>query len=195
MPRTLKQQFAPEKVEEIHALIRRIDRLSLPGGSSRYYAVELSDCLQAGLLLASVHLAASLLELVVRGIVLERAGSAFPSGPRNPSDLARGSLEHRMEEMRNLGFAKMVDHLVEVGLFDSEDGQLAKALYRTVRIPLHHGLVGRFVKQHDPIYNTLEEFFGAFWPTTTSGNFEEVIEDSALPILDTVVGILERNST
>ena len=195
MPRTLKQQFTPETVAEIHVLVQRIERLSLPKGSSRYYAVELSGCLQAGLLLASVHIAASLLELVVRGIVLERAGSAFSAYPETSSDLSEGSLEYRMEEMRNLGFTKMVDHLVEVGLFDSEDGLLAKTFYRTVRIPLHHGLVRRFVTQHDPMYATFGEFLGIFWPTTSLETFEEVIENNSLQILDTIVGILERNST
>ena len=66
MGRPIESQFEPERVKEIRELVSRISALSLPPGSSRYYAVELIRCLENGVLLAGLHVAASLLELSVR---------------------------------------------------------------------------------------------------------------------------------
>ena len=185
MIRPLEQQFDVKTVNSIRALIDRIGRLNLPEGSSRYYAVELVRCLEAGLLLGSLHLAASLLELVVRGTIAERLAMM----QTNPTDW-----EHRLEEMRRLGFSKLIDHLVDAGLFEKTDGDSAKDFYNAVRIPIHHGLPHRYVTHHDESKAFLKKLIGISMPTT-SHDLEDVIEDFAVPQVDIVVGIIERNST
>jgi hypothetical protein len=185
MIRPLNQQFDAEAVRSIRALIDRIGRLYLPTGSSRYYAVELAHCLEAGLLLGSLHVAASLLELVVRGTIAERLAMAHSK----PTDW-----EHRLEEMRHLGFSKLIDYLVNAGLFEEADGDSAKGFYNAVRIPIHHGLPRRYVTHHDETKAFMKEFIGISM-LTTSHDLEDVIEDFAVPQIDIVVGIIERNST
>ena len=183
--RPLDQQFDVETARSIRALIDRIGRIELPDGSSRYYAVELGHCLEAGLLLGSLHVAASLLELVVRGTIVERLALA----QTKPTDW-----EHRLEEMRHLGFPRLVDNLVDVGLFEKGDGDSAKDFYKAVRIPIHHGLPGRYVTHHDETAAFVKKLVGISM-TTTARDFENVIEDFAVPQIETVVGIIERNST
>lgn len=185
MIRPLDQQFNVETVRSIRALIDRIERLDLPKGSSRYYAVELTHCLEAGLLLGSLHVAASLLELVVRGTIAERLALAQPK----PTDW-----EYRLEEMRHLGFSKLIDHLVDAGLFEKADGDSAKDFYNTVRIPIHHGLPGRYVTCHNETMVFLKRLIGTSMPTS-SHDLEDVIEDFAVPQIDSVVSIIERNPT
>lgn len=185
MVRPLEEQFNAETVKSIRSLIDRTCALNFPDGSSRYYAVELAHCLEAGVLLGSLHVAASLLELVVRGIAIERLGQAT----QEPIDW-----EHRLEEMRHLGFKKLVDHLVEADLFAEDDGNAAKKFYDAVRIPVHHGLPGRYVAVHDEIIAAMKPLLGFSMPTS-SRDLEDVIERFAVSQIESVVGIIERNSS
>lgn len=192
MIRSLEQQFGQKHAAEIRKLADRARRLTVPQGSSRYFAVELAGCLEAGLLLAAGHVAASLLELAVRGIVLEHTSSAL--GRSNASGTGMEPLERRLEEMRNLGFAQLVDQLREAGLFNPDDAELAKLSYQEVRIPIFHGLVGRYIEIHNPGLAAITQFLRA-GPATDMSAFEEVVEPQALEYVGLVIGILERNST
>lgn len=186
MGRPLESQFEPESVKEIRKLISRINVLSLPPGSSRYYAVELMRCLENGLLLAGIHLAAALLELVVRALIAQRIdesrkASAFSADTR--------SVERALEDKRDISFAGLVDALCKAGLFEQDDAEKAKDFYRSVRIPIHHGLPNRFYRGHT------DEFLADLWSfgPLPGRQFEDVIEEHALKHIAAAVGIIERN--
>ena len=186
MGRPIESQFEPERVKEIRELVSRISALSLPPGSSRYYAVELIRCLENGVLLAGLHVAASLLELSVRSFIAQRIdefrkASTFSENTR--------SVQRALEENRSIGFAGLVDALCEAGLFERDDVQKAKEFYRSIRIPIHHGLADRFYRSH------MDELLADLWSfgPVPSHQFEEVIEDHALKHIAIVVGIMERN--
>lgn len=86
---------------------------------------------------------------------------------------------------------ELLTHLVDVGLFDPSDKELAEAFYRHVRVPILHGLTGRFVE------NCLEPAEGleALGISGAEGwTFEETIEDQAISLVEGLISILERNT-
>lgn len=188
MIRGFEEQFEGETVKKIQDLLQRIEDFSLPKGVSRYYAIDLSLCLQAGALLGALHVASSLLEIVVREMVIERASEAV-----SESQKMKGSLQQELEEKRNVGFKQLVAELATAGLFSASDADLAKTFYDDVRIPVHHGLPARFVNNNENFKSFIDEIFGFAYPTGMR-DFERVIESNALSLVETAVGIIERNS-
>lgn len=189
MIRGFEEQFEGETIQNVRDLLERIEAFSLPDGVSRYYAVDLSLCLQAGALLGALHVASSLLEIIVREMVIERASEAF-----SDSHKIKGSLQKELEEKRKVGFKKLVDELATAGLFSKSDAEMAKQFYDDVRIPIHHGLPARFVNNNENFKSFLDDIFGFTSPTDMQ-DFERIIESNALTLVETAVGIIERNST
>lgn len=186
MIRDFEEQFEGDTVLKIQDLLRRIESIKLHYGVSRYYVVDLSLCLQAGALLGALHVAASLLEITVREMVIEHATEALPESNN------KINLQKELEEKRHLGFKQLVEELKTAGLFDSKDAELAKQFYNDVRIPIHHGLPRRFVSKHNDILKFFEEITGGTYQTTMH-DFEGVIEEEALSLIETAIGIIERN--
>jgi hypothetical protein len=187
MLRPLEKQFAPEKAAQLKLLCERLRKFSFPRGASRYYALELASCIEAGALLGALIVGSSLLELYVRALVV-----SYTSTVRRSTVLGKKSLEGMLEENKKLGFGELIDSLVSVGLFKEGDGESAKALYKSIRIPLLHGLPRRFVRQHQESF--AEDFSllrgGA---AISSSELERIIEDHALEHLDNIIGTIERN--
>jgi len=144
------------------------------------------SCLENGVLLAGLHLAASLLELSVRSFVAQRIDD-FRKAQASSADVR--SVQRALEEKRDISFADLVDALNEAGLFEQNDVEKAKKFYRTIRIPIHHGLADRFYRCHT------DELLADLWSfvPVPSHRFEDVIEDYALKHIATAVGIMERN--
>ena len=172
MIRGYEEQFEKETVNRIRLLIERINNLLLPDGVSKYYAADLTLCLSAGALLGAIITSASLFEVIIREIVIERATEALSSQYRKSHNL-----EVELEEKRSLGFKKLVDELEESGLFDATDAASAKEYYDNVRIPIQHGLPARFIEKHGD--NFAKEFKALLGISKKSSwrDFEEVIED------------------
>jgi len=192
MIRGYEEQFEKETVNRIRLLIGRINDLHLPEGVSKYYAVDLTLCLRAGALLGALITSASLFEVIIREIVIERATEALSSQDRKSHNL-----EVELEEKRNLGFKKLVDELKEAGLFEATDAASAKEYYDNVRIPIQHGLSARFIEKHGD--NFAKEFKASLdiYKKSNWRDIEEVIEDEdySLSLIETAIGIIERNST
>ncbi|MBX6421996.1 hypothetical protein [Thermosulfurimonas sp. F29] len=188
MIRTYKKQFESKKVEKIDNLIKRIKRIKMPGSVSKYYAHELLLCLQAGALLGSLCITSALLEIFVRELAIKYSALASSN-----SDLYKklALLQKQLEEKRNLSFKQLINGLASCGLFSEDDAEQAKEFYDSVRIPIHHGLPARFVEIQNDIIAALNEIF-----TFPIGmhEFEEVIEDRSLDLIEIVIGIIERNN-
>lgn len=188
MIRGYEEQFEGETVDNIRELIARIGSLSFPSGVSRYYAVDLSLCLQGGALLGALQVAASLLEIFVREIIIERASEAYSESGKNI-----GSLQQKLEQMKNIGFKKLVDELNSSGMWSKSESEIAKQFYDEVRIPIHHGLPVRFVENIKNYRSVIEDLLG-YAKQVDHRDFEEVIEENALVLIDTALGIIERNT-
>ena len=185
--RSYRDQFEPEVADRIDCLIRRIKNLEYPTGPTRYYGLDLAACLQVGALSGSLVVAASLMELYIRGLVVRYSEDA-QRGWSRPVET-----ERELDNMKDKGFRHLVGKLVESGLFDSEAAARAKELYKTVRIPVHHGLPSRFFSGPAPslmigIFGTVEKA-----GPVSMKQFEDFIEEDALPTIEAIVGILESN--
>lgn len=78
--RSLDEQQGPKKAAEIREICRRLDNIRFGGGAAHYYAKEVRTSLLGGALLAAVSMSGSLLEIVVRELVLGHAERVARSG-------------------------------------------------------------------------------------------------------------------
>jgi hypothetical protein len=185
--RSYREQFDHETADRIEALIQRLESLSYPSGPSRYYGLDLAACLAAGALAGSLVVASSFMELYVRGLVVHYAENA-QRGWSRPVEI-----ERELDDMKATGFKQLVDHLADYGLFDPDAAEEAKAIYDNVRIPAHHGLPSRLIGRPDE--SLMVAIFGKVGRATpvSMTEFEDFIELEALPIIEKIVGVLERS--
>lgn len=188
MIRGYEEQFEGKTVNDIRNLISRIESLTLPSGASRYYAADLSLCLQGGALLGSLQVASSLLEIFTRETIIERSSEAYTENYNKT-----GMLQRKLEQMRNIGFKKLIDELYNSGMWSKHETEIAKQFYDDVRIPIHHGLPARFVNNNKNSQSFIDYFFG-YTMHISHREFEEIIEENALALIDTALGIIERNT-
>ncbi len=174
----------------IENLSERIEEVKYPTGPSRYYGIELALCLKGGALFGSTIVAAALLEIYVRGLVVHYAQVA------QAGFLRKINPEKELEEMRQKNFAALIDDLANHSLFDKEDASKAKDIYRHIRIPSHHGLPSRLLKVEErerelkAIFPEMGSYVGS---PITLHQFEEYVEEEAIPVIEEIIGILERN--
>lgn len=193
MIRDLEEQFETETVERIRDLIETLESVQLPVGASRIYANELAYCLEAGALLASLHLAGSLLEISARHKILEMSKEAKSNRTEKEIENEKPTLEEKLEERKDLSFYDLCDALVEHAFWNPEDGKRAKQVYRKVRIPVHHGLPARFIKAHSDAIALKLHRLSKQEAVLFGGSFEESVHDNAIDIVEEVIEILDEN--
>jgi hypothetical protein len=143
--RPLEQQFEAETVARIHLLIAAIQALDVPYGPCRYYLSEIARSLDAGLFLAAVELSASLLELVARMLLIRI--QEYDANPQTRNDPYPGLLRRQIsiEYDRHMMFPQILNELESHDVIAAEDAAELRKFYNETRIPLHHGLSGRYV--------------------------------------------------
>jgi hypothetical protein len=185
--RPLEQQFEAETVTKIRLLIEAFRALEVPAGPGRYYMSEIARSLEAGLLLAAIELSASLLELVVRELVArlqeQNADPRHEFGPHLGARSRRLDLEYDRHSM----FTQLLDKLESSSVVKSEDAALVRKFYKETRIPLHHGLPGRYVSrsQQRPTNDLI-----AVLSVASRHSFEQALEQRAIEELGRVVNFL-----
>jgi len=186
--RGYRNQFEKDTVIRIDKIISTLEAMPYPTGTSRYYGLDLVLCLKAGALLGSLQLVMSFMEIYIRGIVISCSTKAMNE------KFKLFAVELELENKKEFDFNKLIDALVYVNKFDKQDSNIAKRLYKEVRIPTHHGLPARLLKVEEE-NRSLEEIFGVDYVarSVSINEFEEFIEDEALNIIEEVVSLLERN--
>jgi hypothetical protein len=182
--RPLEAQFGELTVRRLRAIQRSATELGERRIVPRYVGVEITKCLEAGLLLAAVQVSCSAWEYVVRrALVCARAArpSAEPAQPGS-----QRALFAEAEEDRRLTLIPMVKQLVQHGVLTEDEACVMQDLYLRVRIPLHHGIVGRYIQERAG--TTIGELSGM--PDALDGHgFEEQLESNAVNELE---GIFEQ---
>ncbi len=194
MVRPLEEQFEPETVERIRTLVATLDSLGCYEGAGRYYISELKRCLECGLLLAALQVAASLLELFVRDLLIQhrvRTKSQDSTDYRHSTDLH----EKVLEENRQLTFGAIIRELQGQGVITVDDAEFARSFYKSVRIPLHHGLSRRYVRLQAGLSeeDILDQAL-SLSRISRSHKIEEMIEDKALDQLESVMNFMASYS-
>ena len=147
--RPLKEQFAKRTVLRIRSLQDDLDALPFREGAGRVYVKELIYALEAGLLLAALHLATSLLELFVRDLLINSTALKSASYQKNKMGVL-DKLEVYYEDTTKpqWSFSMIVDELRSQRVISSSDAKNIKTYYQTIRIPIHHSLTRRFIRGH-----------------------------------------------
>lgn len=185
--RGYRDQFEPDIVEQIDGIVGTLETISYPTGSSRFYGLDLAMCLKSGALAGSMIVASALLEIFVRGLVIRYAEDAQFGWTR------KVEAEKELESMRNLSFSKLLDNLTQVELFIPADAVEAKSIYKDVRIPTHHGLPARLLgRDKDDPFSSIMSLLGKS-STISISEFESFIEHEAIPIINSIVSIIDRN--
>ena len=189
MSRSLDEQFEASKAAKIRRIAEQFRSVANVGGGIRYFAVEVAQCLEAGLLLSSLHVASSLLELSVRKLLINRLFAEKESS--DDEDLLLNELlndvEHEIEDRERLGFQAIVDELKSLSVIEAEEAEKLKTFYSDVRIPIQHGITRRFVREERNLQE--EEGFLALLELDHMmrfHQFEETIEDNSLRYLQLV---------
>jgi hypothetical protein len=184
--RPLEQQFQPERIEEIRALQKRFELLQITFRPSKTFVFEIVRALEAGLFLSPLLAAAALLELLVRETVIDRLSAAAGRGRPN-----RAEISHQIEESRSLGFDALVSRLSEFEILEPEDCDRMKSSYSRIRIPLHHAIVGRYIRDRQEPW-LADLYRGTPLEIVNQGKqFEETIEDFALDDLRSLLDSIE----
>ncbi|MCL4300610.1 MAG: hypothetical protein KJ077_33040 [Anaerolineae bacterium] len=195
--RPYTEQFNKARQRQIEMLLSGFSQLLSTDRDYKYQVYELQRCLYAGLLLAALHIACSLLELFVRDLAIRKE---FELRDQSSSverikrrDLFRivGTFQREFEEDRKATFSALVKTLVDNRVISNKDADAVLDFYKNTRIPLSHGLVRRFVIQRDDIA-WVEEEFGRI---DRFHSIEEVVEDNALSHLKFVLKFIKKYQT
>lgn len=179
MTRPLDEQFEAPKAERIRCIAQSFYSVQEVGGGIRYFAVEVARCLEAGLLLAALHVASSLLELSVRKLLIDHR-FAEQDSLDDSSDLL-DDLEYQVEDRKHLRFQAMVDELDSASIIEADEADALRIFYSDVRIPIQHGITRRFVRDEQRLQE--ESFFDAVFKLDHRmrfHRFEDTIEDKSL---------------
>jgi len=97
-------------------------------------------------------------------------------------------LEKEIEDGHpRLYFEDVVDQLTG-DILDSEDAKVAKKFYKTIRIPIHHGITRRFI----PIAKTEEVNFLDTYRGLRLHSLDEVINENATKYLGFIVDLIQK---
>ena len=186
--RPLEEQFNAAKCAEIRRLIAKFSTLPFEGEPCRYFVLEIAGCLEAGLLLAAVSIASILLETFLRELLIHHRLQTRKLTTSRQIDAIFDELEKDIEDghpRRN--FEYIVDQLTG-DVLDSGDAVDAKKFYKTVRIPIQHGITRRFI--------TLAKAGKVDWLDMYRGlrfhHLEELIEENATKYLGFIVNLIQK---
>jgi hypothetical protein len=197
--RPLKEQFAKQTVLRIRTLQDDLDALPFRDGAGRVYVKELSYALEAGLLLAALHLAASLLELFARDLLIYRTALKSASDQKNKmSVLDKLEVYYEDTTKPQWSFSMIVDELRSQRVISNTDAKNIKTYYQTIRIPIHHGLTRRFIRgrkkpdfEIDP--SDIIEIL-MFGRTGRAIRLEDLLEDEGINLVKMVVAFVKKYS-
>jgi len=182
--RSFKQQFKPEQVVKISELIHDLENVEDAATGYKVFCTEIQGCLSNGLLLASVLVSWSWLELFVRDLLV-----ALRIEQQYAGDISvRARVEKALEHDHELGFKKMVQELTRL-VFTPNDARELLRFYDAVRVPLSHGLIRRFTSSDVEKAQWLEELFA---DQARRAKLEDTIESRAISAVAFVVKVTMR---
>jgi hypothetical protein len=186
--RTIEKQFKPNKAKKIRSFQRRLGVLRTTGEASDYFFLEAIYCLEAGLVLAALQIATAALELLARQILIQqtivglndRKGSAY-------------RIETKFEEDKGYAFYGILNALNARKIINDDEREQLKNIYLNTRIPLHHGIVGRYSRLREKDSLTLNILFddSQVHLTTGQSGFEKAIDKFGLDDINHVISGLE----
>jgi hypothetical protein len=190
--RSIEEQFEPDVALKLRLLEGRLEAVRTTGRASDYFIFEAVSCLDRGLLLATLQLVTAALELRARELLIQYAiAAAEPPARREVAD----QIQISIEQNRVYLFCGILSALEERGLIDVDERCQLKRIYQEIRIPLHHGIVGRYSRRGsaDDDDSVVDSVLDALWAgyrghhTTSETDMESLVENYAVEDLGRVV--------
>jgi len=190
--RSIEEQFEPDVALKLRLLEGRLEAVRTTGRASDYFIFEAVSSLDRGLLLATLQLVTAALELRARELLIQYAiAAAEPPARREVAD----QIQISIEQNRVYLFCGILSALEERGLIDVDERCQLKRIYQEIRIPLHHGIVGRYSRRGsaDDDDSVVDSVLDALWAgyrghhTTSETDMESLVENYAVEDLGRVV--------
>ncbi len=176
--------------DQVQDLLRRLAALEVSFHVSRRFIMEIEGCLRARLFLAALLVSPIVLEMIVRETLIKKRYSSKRTGKRIPS-VVLDEIDREAEVDKSLTFSRIAFELYETGVISDSEHKSLRSVYQRVRIPLQHGLVGRYVEANvDAEMLDIWETLG-FLRSSRTPEFEENLEATALVDLEEVVRNIE----
>jgi hypothetical protein len=193
--RSLDEQFEEGTVEKIREIQARLRRYPIRYSAGHLFAHEIDEALEAGLLLASVALASTLIEIFVRDKLINLHADEINVDDLFPGH-ATGIAEIEIEDLKKLSFKAIINQLVEYKVIDEATCSELSRFYERIRIPLLHGLTRRYLrgeKFNSQLSLTDPEIDEVFlsWASRFM-LLDEHLEEDALNILEELVHLIEK---
>ena len=197
MPRPIGEQFEPEKADRIRSLAGRIRSILTGAGGIRYFCLELARTLEAGALLAAIHVASSLLELSARQLLVFSLADDSDAKTENEELFPRpiDVLEYEIEDDRRLSMYEILEELTDHGIIDESEKDKIEGFYSDIRIPIHHGITRRFVREESNGISLRNEPRSLFCGSQHArmGDLDRAIEDKSLDYVEVAVDFVFRH--
>lgn len=186
--RPLEEQFTGSRLGRIRRLQTELKELIYGDGAAKLYVNELVNSLEGGLLLAAIHLTGSLLELFVRDLLL------YNIKHTQLSSKSIDDLESILEDSKpEWSFNKILEELEKLNVLHANDVKNMNEFYKKVRIPIMHGITGRFVRgQRVDDFSKEKDIFDKLFNSRESRNhrLEEKLEDESIELMELAVNFM-----
>ncbi len=203
--RSLEEQLEAEHCKKLRVIQASFESIRIQGRVSSYYIMEISRCIDRGMLLAAIELCTTLVEIWLRDLLVIRKATADLSINREQYRLLITKYDREIEgsNKRGLSSHKIINQLTELDVLNAKEVEWLYSLFNKVRNPLHHGLTGKLL---DPEYHSqdlvesatskeailLAEVFGSS-PEKRLSCFEEFLDREAIGILEETLNFLANH--
>lgn len=203
--RSLEEQLEAESCQKLRVIQASFESIRIRGRVSSYYIMEISRCIDRGMLLAAIELCTTLVEIWLRDLLVIRKATNDLSINKNQYKLLITKYDREIEgsNKRGLSSHKIIGQLTELQVLNDEEVKWLHSLFNKVRNPLHHGLTGKLL---DPEYHSknlvesatskeemlLATIFGNS-PEQRLSQFEEFLDQEAIGILEETLNFLANH--
>jgi hypothetical protein len=167
--------------------------------------MEISRCIDRGMLLAAMELCTTLVEIWLRDLLVVRKATTDLSINKDQYKLLITKYDREIEgsDKRGLSSHKIISQLTELNVLNTEEIEWLHSLFNKVRNPLHHGLTGRLVDSEYHSRDLVESatskeqillatIFGNS-PEQRLSSFEEFLDREAINILEETLNFLANH--
>lgn len=192
--RPLEEQFKSHKVKRIRTIQALLCSSIYDDSVGKYYIEEINKSLEAGLWLASINLINSFLEIVIRDLLFYSLVKDLNINPSFGEDASK--LQQKLENSRDpeWSFDRIITELYNRQVINGFDKFKLKNYYKKVRIPIHHGISQRFVRDEKFDNPPGFDFLGMLYGRVTWMELEEKLEIKGIYFLEKATKLIIRFS-
>ena len=182
--RKIEHQFNSKDAAALRAIQHRLIEFRITGKASDFFIYEAIHSLEIGRILTTLLLTTAAIELRAREILTNLR-------IRQSKEIVKKAfaVEVSIEEDKSLAFYGIISALNSAHVFGPGEFDVLKNIYINIRIPLHHGIVRRYIQQRDEPGVWDGELFVTLKAnsTTSQSELEDAIDKHGISDLSKVI--------